>query len=147
MYPYLLLIHILAATVWTGGHLVLALGLLPGILRRRAVNELIAFEAAYEKWGMSALIIQVISGLWLAYIRQPDITSWFTAEHFPSRLIQLKLGLLALTLLVAVDARLRVIPNLSVQTLPAMALRIRLVTLLGVGFVVTGTTFRTGPWW
>src|SRR5690606_12326229 len=129
------------ATVWTGGHLVLALGLLPGILRRRAVGELTAFEAAYEKWGMSALIIQVITGLWLARIRQPDIASWFTAEHFPSRLIQLKLALLA------IDARLRVIPHLSEQTLPAMALRIRLVTLLGVAFVVVGTSFRTGPWW
>src|SRR5690606_41451037 len=118
MYPYLLLIHILAATVWTGGHLVLALGLLPGILRRRAVGELTAFEAAYEKWGMSALIIQVITGLWLARIRQPDIASWFTAEQFPSRLIQLKLGLLAMTLLVALDARVRAILHIRGQPRP-----------------------------
>lgn len=146
MYKYVLVIHILAATVWTGGHLVLALALLPKILRDRSVENLLAFESAYERWGMSALVIQVISGLWLAYIRLPDITQWFTAGSFNARLIQLKLLLLALTLTVAMDARLRVIPRLSAETLPSMALRIRLITLLGVGFVIVGTTFRTGPW-
>lgn len=146
MYKYVLVIHILAATVWTGGHLVLALALLPKILRDRSVENLLAFESAYERWGMSALVIQVVSGLWLAYIRLPDITQWFTAGSFSARLIQLKLLLLALTLTVAMDARLRVIPRLSAETLPSMALRIRLITLLGVGFVIVGTTFRTGPW-
>lgn len=146
MYKYVLVIHILAATVWTGGHLVLALALLPKILRDRSVENLLAFESAYERWGMSALVIQVISGLWLAYIRLPDISQWFTAGSFSARLIQLKLLLLALTLTVAMDARLRVIPRLSAETLPSMALRIRLITLLGVGFVIVGTTFRTGPW-
>lgn len=146
MYKYVLVIHILAATVWTGGHLVLALALLPKILRDRSVENLLAFESAYERWGMSALVIQVVSGLWLAYIRLPDISQWFTAGSFSARLIQLKLLLLALTLTVAMDARLRVIPRLSAETLPSMALRIRLITLLGVGFVIVGTTFRTGPW-
>lgn len=147
MYKYILLIHILAATVWTGGHLVLALGFLPRILRERSVAELTNFESSYEKWGMSALIIQVLSGLWLAHFRLPDISLWFSGESFVTRLIALKLALLGLTLAVAMDARLRIIPNLTAETLPAMALRIRLVTLLGVGFVVVGTTFRTGPWW
>ena len=147
MYKYILVIHILAATLWTGGHLVLALTLLPKILRERSVADLLAFESSYEKWGMSALIVQVISGLWLAHIRLPDITAWFAGDSFSARLIQLKLTLLALTLAVAMDARLRVIPNLSPETLPAMGLRIRLITLLGVAFVIVGTTFRTGPWW
>lgn len=147
MYKYVLVIHILAATVWTGGHLVLALALLPNILRERSVEKLLAFESAYEKWGMSALVIQVVSGLWLAYFRAPDVTDWFAGDSFNARLIQLKLSLLALTLAVAMDARLRVIPNLSAATLPVMALRIRLITFLSVAFVVAGTTFRTGPWW
>lgn len=147
MYKYLLLIHILAATVWTGGHLVLALAFLPRIVRERSVEGLLAFESAYEKWGMSALIIQVLSGLWLAYIRLPDMAAWFAADSFVARLILLKLALLGLTLAVAMDARLRIIPNLSAETLPAMALRVRLVTLLGVAFVIVGTSFRTGPWW
>lgn len=147
MYKYVLVIHILAATVWTGGHLVLALAFLPRILRTGSVEDLQAFESAYEKWGMSALVIQVLSGLWLAWFRLPDIAAWFAADNFIARLILLKLVLLGLTLAVAIDARLRIIPNLSVHTLPAMGRRVRLVTLLGVAFVVVGTSFRTGPWW
>lgn len=147
MYKYVLVIHILAATVWTGGHLVLALAFLPRIVRERSVEGLLAFESAYEKWGMSALIIQILSGLWLAHVRLPDISAWFGGESFVARLILLKLTLLGLTLAVAMDARLRVIPRLSAETLPAMALRVRLITLLGVAFVIVGTTFRTGPWW
>ena len=147
MYKYVLVTHILAATVWTGGHLVLALGFLPRILRERSVTELTAFESSYEKWGMSALVIQVVTGLWLAHFRLPTLSAWFAGDSFVARLIMLKLALLGLTLAVAMDARLRIIPNLSAETLPAMALRVRLITLLGVAFVVVGTTFRTGPWW
>ena len=147
MYKYVLVIHILAATLWTGGHLVLALAFLPRIVRERSVEGLLAFESAYEKWGMAALIIQVLSGLWLAHVRLPDIATWFAGDSFVARLILLKLTLLGLTLAVAMDARLRVIPRLSAQTLPAMALRVRLITALGVAFVIVGTTFRTGPWW
>ena len=147
MYKYVLVIHILAATLWTGGHLVLALAFLPRIVRERSVEGLLAFESAYEKWGMSALIIQVLSGLWLAHTRLPDMSAWFAGDSFVARLILLKLTLLGLTLAVAMDARLRIIPRLSAETLPAMALRVRLITLLGVAFVIVGTTFRTGPWW
>lgn len=147
MYKYILVIHLLAATVWTGGHLVLALAFLPRILRERSLEGLLAFESSYEKWGMSALIIQVLSGLWLAYLRLPDLSAWFAADSFVSRLIMLKLALLGLTLAVAMDARLRIIPTLSADTLQAMGLRVRLITLLGVAFVIVGATFRTGPWW
>lgn len=147
MYKYVLVLHLLSATIWTGGHLVLSLALLPQILRERSVAKLLAFESAYEKWGMTALAIQIVSGLWLAYSLIPDIGAWFAGESFIARLIQLKLSVLALTLAVALDARLRVIPGLSADTLPAMAIRIRLITLLSVAFVIVGATFRTGPWW
>ncbi len=147
MYKYVLVLHIVSATIWTGGHLVLALALLPQILRERSVAKLLAFESAYEKLGMSALVVQVISGLWMAYTLIPQVSVWFTGDSFVARLILLKLTLLALTVIVALDARLRVIPALTAETLPSMALRVRLITLLSVAFVVVGATFRTGAWW
>lgn len=147
MYKYVLVLHIVSATLWTGGHLVLALALLPRILRERSVEQLLAFESAYEKWGMAALATQVITGLWLAHTLIPDVGSWLAGDNTVTRLILMKLTLLALTLAVALDARVRVIPRLTPDTLPVMALRIRLITVLGVAFVIVGTTFRTGPWW
>ena len=145
MHKYVLLLHILAATVWTSGHLVLALAVLPRVLKERSTAELLRFESAYEKIGMPALAIQVLTGLWLAYSLVPDFGSWFVADNAVSQLILLKLILLLLTVLVAVDARLRIIPRLSADSLPAMARRIGAVTLLSVLFVVVGVSFRTGP--
>ena len=55
MYKYVLLAHILGATVWTGGHLVLAARILPEVLRRRSASMLLDFEKRYELLGMSAL--------------------------------------------------------------------------------------------
>lgn len=144
MYSYILLIHVLAATIWTGGHLVLALTILPRVLRLRDPQILLAFESSFERTGMTALLVQVVTGCWMAYTIKPDIASWFSLSEFPSRLIMLKLGLLLATLIVAMDARYRVIPNLSAATLPMMARRVVLVTLLSVGFVIVGVSFRGG---
>ncbi|WP_257791643.1 hypothetical protein [Solilutibacter oculi] len=41
------MLHLLGASVWVGGHLVLALGVLPGVLRQRDVAMLLAFESRY----------------------------------------------------------------------------------------------------
>ena len=58
MYGTLLLLHVLAATIWTGGHLVLALTVLPRVLRERSPAELLRFESAYERIGLPALGVQ-----------------------------------------------------------------------------------------
>lgn len=144
MYKYILLLHVLAATVWVGGHLVLALTVLPRALRERSPAELLRFEGGYEKIGMPALLIQVASGLWLAHALVPDFRAWFAGGVPFAHLILLKLSLLAATLLLAADARLRIIPRLSPETLPVLARRIVLVTFISVLFVVTGVAFRTG---
>lgn len=144
MYKYVLLLHVLSATVWTGGHLVLSFAVLPRVLRERDTKGLLRFESAYEKIGMPALVIQVLSGLWLAYALIPDVASWLTASDLPTQLIRIKLVLLLATVLLAIDARLRLIPRLSEDTLPAMGRRIRVVTLLSVLFVVAGVSFRAG---
>ena len=72
MYSLILLAHLLAACIWTGGHLILALRILPEALRQGDVTAIQAFEWRYEPLGLPALAIQVASGLWLANARQPD---------------------------------------------------------------------------
>ena len=47
MYGLLVLIHILAATIWTGGHIVLAVVVLPRVLRERSPEQLLSFESVY----------------------------------------------------------------------------------------------------
>lgn len=143
MYGFIVLLHTLAATVWTGGHLFLALGWLPKVLKDKDTEQLLIFERRYEKIGMPALLIQVITGLYLAHQLQPDFFAWFNLASPLSRNISLKLFLLLLTITLALIANFRIIPRLHLgQNLNIMAVLIYTVTLLSVLFVITGLNFR-----
>lgn len=144
MYGILLLLHILAATVWTGGHLVLALTVLPRALKQRSPAELLRFESAYERIGIPAILIQVATGFWLAHRMVPDVSQWINFDNPVSRLIGIKLMLLAVTLAFAADARIRIIPRLTEDNLTSLAWHIVPVTVVSVLFVVVGVWFRTG---
>lgn len=144
MHGLLLLLHLLGATIWTGGHLILCLAILPKVLKERSVQRLLDFEGAFEKVGMPALVLQVITGLMLAYRLVPDLAQWFNMANPLAHGIAAKLLLLGLTLAFALHARLRVIPRLSEKSLTTMAWHIIPVTILSVLFVVVGVSFRTG---
>lgn len=144
MYGTLLLLHILAATIWTGGHIVLSVVILPKVLREKSPEQLHSFESVYEKIGMPALIIQVITGLMLAYRLLPDISLWLDVSNPIAHGILAKLTLLTLTVIFALDARFRVIPALSKDNLTDMAWHIVPVTLFSILFVVVGVSFSTG---
>ena len=117
MHGAIVLLHVLAATVWTGGHLVLALTILPQALRSKSVADLSRFESAYEKVGIPALLIQVASGLWLASQIAPDVAQWFAFDDPVARLVGVKLLLLLSTMLFAADARLRHEQRLRISAL------------------------------
>jgi len=142
MQPYILTLHILAATIWTGGHLILAIAVLPKVLKNRDVKMLMDFEDMYERIGIPALIIQVLSGLYLTYNYVPAISSWLDFSDFLTNRIGIKLMLLLATVLFALSARFRVIPNLSEKNLNLMAFHIISVTIIGVAFVVVGASFK-----
>lgn len=144
MYGTILLIHILSATIWTGGHLVIALTVLPRVLREKAPQELLKFESRYEYIGIPSLLLQLITGVWLAYRLIPDVSQWFAFDNPVTTLIFVKLMLLLATLIFAADARFRLIPNLTERNLKALAYHIIPVTVISVLFVVIGVSFRTG---
>ncbi|WP_370979358.1 CopD family protein [Agaribacterium sp. ZY112] len=149
MYGVLLLLHLIAACIWTGGHIVLSVVVLPAVLKNRSAKQLLDFESVYEKIGMPALVVQVITGLLLAHRMLPDVSMWFDMSIPVAHGIAAKLSLLCLTLLFAVDARFRVIPKLSQEGvehryLVDMAWHIVPVTIFSVLFVVAGVSFRAG---
>ena len=143
MYKTLLILHILSATVWTGGHLVLAIGFLPQALKRKDPAIIEVFESRFERIGIPALVIQVLTGLWLAN-RYLPMAQWFSFENYLSTHIVIKLVLLGLTLVLAMDARLRLIPKLDASRLVSLAAHILAVTLISVLFVIVGIGIRTG---
>jgi len=143
MYAIALILHLLGAAIWTGGHLVLATVVLPRALRARDPAILLNFEQGFERLGIPALITQIVSGLWLAHLQLPP-AEWFALATPQSHLVAAKLTLLATTVLFALDARLRLIPKLTAASLPAMAWHIWPVTLLSIVFVMIGAGFRFG---
>ena len=144
MYRLIVALHVLGATVWVGGHLVLSLSVLPRALRARDPALIRDFESGFERLGIPALLVQIVTGLWLAYHWAPHVAGWFSPSTPQERLVLVKLVLLAATLALAVHARLRVVPQLDAATLRFLAYHIVAVTLLGVTLLLVGVAIRTG---
>lgn len=144
LYRWFVTLHLLGATVWVGGHLVLCLAVLPRALRRQDPAIVTDFEGGYERLGIPALALQVITGLWLAHRWVPDVGAWFAPATPQAWLVLTKLVLLAATVALAVHARLRVIPALDRDNLRFLALHIVAVTALAVAMLVVGVSIRTG---
>ncbi len=144
MYSIALLLHVLGATVWTGGHLVLSFCILPVALRERSPTYIRTFEQRFEKIGIPALAIQIATGLYMAFQLQPDAGHWFGFGNLVSQTLTLKFSFLAATALLAVDARLRIIPHLTEHNLKSLAWHVIPVTVISVLFVLVGVSFRTG---
>lgn len=143
LYYVLLLLHIVGATIWTGGHIVLATTVLPRALRSRRVEILMDFEQGYERLGMPALGVQVVTGLWLAHRLLGSPTHWLDGNPL-ARVVQFKLLCLAGTAALAIHAKTRVLPRLGNDNLPVMAWHIRGVTIFSVLLVVAGASARLG---
>lgn len=144
LFALLVIVHALAATVWTGGHLVLDLGVLPRALRERSAEPIRTFEETFEPLGLTALAIQVVTGLWMGSIYLPRFQGLFSAANPIGILVGTKLLLLAATAALAVHARLRLIPQLTNDNLGGLAWHIRGITALAIAFVVVGALIRLG---
>jgi putative copper export protein len=133
-------IHILAATIWTGGHLVLALGFLPRALKRRDFGIIEAFESRFEPIGLPALLILVLTGIYMTTQYAPDFFLLDWQDHYTRHLL-MKYGTLLLTLGLAVHARFFLLPK---KALRPLAMHIIAVTVLAVLFVLLGFSARSG---
>jgi putative copper export protein len=144
VFPLLVIVHALAATVWTGGHLVLDLGVLPSALRAQSAAQIRAFEDTFEPLGLTALAIQVVTGVWMGWIYLPGFRGLLSPTNPIGMLMGVKLLLLAATAALAIHARLQLIPNLSDYNLSGLAWHIRGITALAIAFVVVGALIRLG---
>ena len=143
----LLVLHLIAATIWVGGHLVLAIGYLPKALKHRDFSYIGNFERTYEPIGMPSLLVLVITGILMAYDFGATATAWFHFQYPVERVVSLKLLCLLTSVCFAISAQTRVLPKLRkgrIEKLPEMAVHIICVTLLGVTMVLLGSLVRIG---
>ena len=144
MHAAFLFIHLAAASIWVGGHLVLAVSLLPEAMSKRDPELVLGFERIYERIGLPAMVVQIVTGLWLAYRLRPDLGKWAQWSDPIALAICLKIACLAATVVLAVHARLFIIPTLDAPRLPVLGAHIVAVTVLALVFVWLGVSFRYG---
>lgn len=140
----LLIIHLVAACIWVGGHMLLCLRYLPKALKEQDPGIIRDFEKQFEPLGIPALIISIITGIMMAYDYNVTVSQWFSFSGSIEKIISIKLSLLFLTLLLAAHARIFIIPKLNLKSLPFMAFHIILITLVGAGMLVFGSLVRIG---
>ena len=146
MYRLAVILHLIGATVWIGGHIVLSVSILPRALKGKDPAPVRDFEQIYEPVGMTALVLQILTGVWLTYQYMPEFPAWFSLDSAFSRGIVLKWTLLAMTLLLAVHARLTIHPKLGPDNLRSLAIHAIAVTVLSLLLLIVGVAIRTGGW-
>ena len=142
----LLIIHLLCASIWVGGHLLLVFGHLPQALKEKNQNIILDYERKYEPVGMTALVLLVVTGIMMAYKYGVSIEYWFHFATPIEKVVSTKLLLLLLTVLFALSAQFRVLPKLknNPDKLPEMTFHIVSVTLIGVLMLIFGSFVRFG---
>ena len=142
----LLIIHLLSATIWVGGHLLLCVAYLPQALKEKDPKIILNYERKYEPVGMTALALLVISGILMAYKYGVTVEYWFQFATPIEKVISSKLVLLLLTVAFALSAQFRVLPKLKTDSskLPEMTFHIISVTIIGVLMLVFGSFVRFG---
>ena len=142
----LLIIHLMSATVWVGGHLILVASYLPRAIKEKNQNYIFNYEKKYEPIGMLSLILLVLSGILMAYKYGVTIEHWFEFATPIEKVVSTKLLLLFATLLFALSAQFKVLPKLNnnIKYLPEMALHILCVTIIGISMLILGSFVRFG---
>ena len=143
-YRLIALIHILSATIWVGGHMILSLIFLPKALKEKDPGIIRGFEARFEPLALPSLLVQIVTGLWLGIYYDSDPFGWFSFRGELAVFLALKVILVGLTLLLAVHARFRLIPRLRPDNMWPVAAHIIAVTLIGIMLLVLGVGIRTG---
>ncbi|MNT03403.1 Copper resistance protein D [compost metagenome] len=117
---------------------------LPRALKQNDPDIISNFEKQYEPIGMPALLLLIVTGIWMAYDFGLKVNHWFSFLSGIGMVISIKLILLLLTFAFAIHARFFVIPKLSKHNLKEMAVHIVAVTVIGVAMLILGSTIRYG---
>lgn len=139
-----LILHLLGACIWIGGHLLLLIRYLPQAINVNEPDIVKSFEKKFEPLGLPALLLQIITGILLAYHYNVRIENWFSFSNGIEIVVSIKLMLLLSTLVLAVHARIFIIPKLSSRNLTQLGIHILLINIIAIAMLVMGTFIRKG---
>ena len=140
----ILIFHLLAATIWVGGHLFLAIRILPEALKKKDASILKNFKSKFEPVGMPSLLVLLITGILMAYHYDVTFTKWFSFSNAIEKVISIKLILLFTTVLMAACAETLIFPKLKSERMFPAAFFIITVTTIAVIMLILGSLIRIG---
>ena len=140
----LLVLHLLAATIWVGGHLFLSIRILPEALKKKDASILKNFKDKFEPVGLPSLLILIITGIMMAYDFGVTFTKWFSFSNGIEKVVSTKLILLFTTMILAINADIFVFPKLRSDRLLPACFMIITVTIIGVSLLFLGSLVRIG---
>ena len=142
IFQTLVVTHVIGATIWTGGHIVLSITVLQKALKQNNKDILLDFEILYEKVGIPALLFQIISGIILSFHYSSNFLDIFRMENSITTLITYKFILLLTTIIIAAHAKFKILPNLTKEKLPLMAKHIYITTIISILYIAFGVLIR-----
>ncbi len=140
----ILIIHLLAATIWVGGHLILLLRYVPKAIKSNSLEELSVFRKNFEPIGMPSLFILIITGIVMAYDYNVPVNQWFAFDNSIEKIVSIKLMLLFVSLSLAFVTMKFVLPSIHKIAPFLLYFIIFLVTLIAVSMLVLGSFVRIG---
>ena len=140
----ILIIHLLAATIWVGGHLILLLRYVPKAIKTKSLDELSVFRKNFEPVGMPSLFVLIVTGIIMAYDYNVTIEKWFLFENAIEKIVSIKLILLFISLTLAFITIKFVLPSIDKLSPFILYFIIFLVTTIAVTMLILGSLVRVG---
>ena len=140
----ILIIHLLAATIWVGGHLILLLRYVPKAIKTKSLEELSMFRKNFEPVGMPSLFVLIVTGIIMAYDYNVTIEKWFLFENAIEKIVSIKLILLFISLTLAFITIKFVLPSIDKLSPFLLYFIIFLVTIIAVTMLILGSLVRVG---
>ena len=144
LYKIMVMLHLLGASIWIGGHAVLMGAVLPAAIRLNEPRRVLDFERGYGRLGLVALLLQLSTGFWLANRWIGDWTTLFSEPTPQGHLILSKLIILVMTVALATFTSCRVLPRIERGALRLFAVLAGVTTGLAVLLLIIGVGIRTG---
>ena len=120
--------------------------ILPKAKKAQDPSILVDFESSFERVGVPALVVQALTGPYLA-LRYAPVGDWFLWQNETQDHIASKLVILGILVILAIHMKRKVLPRLragEVKALRSAAKHVHTVTFLSFLMVLTGLSIHTG---
>lgn len=140
----LIVLHILGASIWIGGMLIMALGVLPKSKKAGDASILKNYEGSFHILGMIALTLQFLTGFRLAMIYAGGMKGLFDFSNHTAVLFIWKLVLILLTMGLFVVFKKKTLSALTDSNISSASALVWVLTLISVGLMILGLGFSRG---